>query len=253
MPGDRVSDHSALEESRPRQREEGEKRGRGVAAGIGDQVSLANFLGMPLRQPKDGPGEKVRPRHRHSIRLLEYGRVMETEVRGQVHHHGPAEQGRADLRRLQVRERGEHDVDSALVHRADHIRGGDQDASRHLVFYGERQPGVRCANPGPCLGRRGGQDCAHLRVVGQDSQQYLSRVARCAQHRCLHLCTSREIGDPGPQGPHEPERGHPVARHDEHRVVPRDGAEHLADAQVVQRGGHAGGMAGKRAQEAENT
>ena len=177
---------------------------------------------------------------------------MKPEIRRQVDDDSPAEKRRADFRGLQVGKRREDHVDSPPAFGGlEDLLGRHEPPARNFPLDVGRKPGIRGSHS--CARLRGGcrHDLLHLGMLREDPKEDLPRIARGPQHRRLHSRASWKTGDPAAQRPHEPERRHPVARHNKPRVVSGNRTQDLADAKVVQRGGHAACVPGQGPHEAE--
>ena len=244
--GDRVHDGGSLQEPAPRQRQKGKQRGSGIAAGHGDDVRLADGLRVPFGEPVDGLFRKDGIRHGGSVGANAAGSCRRKSAERSITTVFPKRGAHtsADFRWG----RAENTTSSAPAAAAAPPQPGPRTssgASSSCPRY-RGEPGVGIPHFRPRLGRRNGHDLLHLRVLPKETQEDHARVSRRAQYCCLHSFSSpSKTGNAGPDGPGQARGCHAIAGNDQHRVVSRNRAQDFPDAEVVQGGGHAAGVAGK--------
>ena len=111
-----VDDHILLHEPRLEQGSACQDDGRGVAAGVGDQVGVADLVAEELGQPVDGILQVLRVRVGVPIPLLVDRDIVEPVVTGKVDGLDPLLQERRDLvHRDTMGGRHEHQVEVLRV------------------------------------------------------------------------------------------------------------------------------------------
>jgi len=163
-----------IDEARTRERQEGQERGRRVAARAGDELRRPDLVTMELRDPVHRRAEQLRMRMVAVVPLAVARRVTQPMIRRQIDDERSA---RPELREpvRAVGQRQEQDVapgDLVVAHEVERrafpeVRMGDRDRL-------------------PCQGLAARDDVADLGVAGEQPQELTAGVATGADDADLH-------------------------------------------------------------------
>ena len=174
-PAGGVDDHAgALDEAGVEQRRQGERGGRDVAAGRGDEPGADQLLAVALGQAVGGLGEQGRLVVLEAVPLRVQRGVLEPVGRRQVDDAAdPSDELRREGHRRLVREAEEHDVEP--VDAVDGVVVGGRQLEVG-VGGGQRRVQRGGGRAGLRIGRR--HRHVEARVAGQQAQQLGAGVAR---------------------------------------------------------------------------